>query len=127
MKNSLLVPCSFILLFGISTILPFGCTSDQLPPPSLEFCDSLNTPPILYDGNIDAIVNTYCAVTGCHLSGFPDGDFQSYAGMLSRLDNGKINTRVFAQGDMPPAGSPKMTQEEMDQFQCWISNNYPEN
>ena len=129
MKNLILAlgtACMFVI---------YSCTYDNLDEPvviPVEFCDTI---PATYDLNINTIVQTNCAYTGCHFNGYAPGDFSTFAGMLSRLENGEIEDRVISQKDdpsigMPPdyASGPKdLTPEELDIFTCWLEAEYPEN
>ena len=129
MKNILLaltVACLLILC---------SCTYDNLDEPvvtPVEFCDTI---PASYDLNIRAIVETNCAYEGCH-NGSAPGDYTTYTGMLSSLDEEKIEDRVIFQKDDPNVGMPPnyatdgpqdLTPEELDIFMCWLEAGYPEN
>jgi len=118
----LVYSCFFILI--IVSLFQTACTSDKLPEPMPEVCDGLT-----YDNGIKTIVDTYCAYSGCHVSGFIDGDFSTYEGMRSRLENGRIERRVIIDRDMPEPGSnpDELTPEDFDDFKCWIDNGFPEN
>lgn len=115
----------FIIL-GSAAVL--ACTKDKYESPaaSSEFCDSLN---VSYDSHVRAIVEASCAVSGCHESGAGIGDFTSYLSLEPYLTNGRFETRVITQQDMPPSWSTvsALTQEELDQISCWINSNTPEN
>ena len=126
MKKEWILPFACVL-FPIILAIPTGCTSDVLPEPSLDFCDSLGFNSLTFDAEINTIVETKCMDLGCHTSAFIPGDFTSDQGMVPFLSNGKVNTEVFIDGTMPPPGSPELTQEEKDMLQCWIGNDYPEN
>lgn len=128
MLRSYLLGLSSFLLIGVFTFSIPACTSDQLDPIAApEICDTLVP---TYDQQMIFLVETTCAYEGCHSSGFSSGDYSSYADMLPNLDDGKIFDRVVASRDMPPsyADGPKtLTEEEIELFNCWIENGYPEN
>ena len=126
MKKKWLLPLVCILL-PIILALPLGCTSDELPKPSLSFCDSLSLNMLTYDVDIKPIVDVKCTNGGCHGAGSSDGDFTNYQGMLLDLDNGRINDEVLIDRTMPQSSSPDLTDEERDMFKCWLGNGYPEN
>lgn len=119
-----------LLLFGITMLTILGCTknkttADDIPP----ICETLN---IAYNDEIKTIIDMSCAVSGCHDGTTGIGDFGSYNGLLSRLDNGlirerTIDTPVSSTLHMPPSGMPELTQEEKDMLLCWILEGYPEN
>lgn len=129
MKNLILT------LAAATLVIICSCTYDNLDEPivvPVEFCDTI---PATYDLNIRTIVETNCAYTGCHLSGYAPGDYSTFMGMLSRLEDGNIEDRVITQKDdanvgMPPnyaSGPQDMTPEELDIFMCWLEAGYPEN
>lgn len=112
-------------------MLPFlflqSCLSEKLPEPmESEFCETIDA---TYVATVKDIIDKNCAYSGCHISGFPSGDFSTYAGLESRINNGRINARVLDLRDMPPSNAPaatELTQEELDIFMCWVSAGYPE-
>ncbi|MCB0642404.1 MAG: hypothetical protein KDC44_12225 [Phaeodactylibacter sp.] len=120
-KNGLL-----LVFLGIFTILS-ACTFDQLEPidASPECLEANPT----YESDIKPIVDNTCAYSGCHVSGFGFGDFSSYEGMLSRLENGAIEQQTIFTDEMPPKnaiGPNELTTEEKELLQCWIQLQYPE-
>jgi len=146
MKNLILAltTACFIVVCSICS-----CTYDNLADPNppvipcdstlmncdsmiVEFCDTI---PATYDLNIRTIVETNCAYTGCHISGGAPGNYNTYEGMLSFLEDGRIEDRVIFQIDDPNIGMPPnfasgpqdLTPEEFDIFMCWLEAGYPEN
>lgn len=116
---------SFALL---AIVLLLACTKDkyEYPAVSSAVCDTLNA---TYDSHIKAIVDLSCAISGCHESGAGIGDFTSYSSLEPYLNNGRFETRVITQQDMPPsyATVPALTDSELEQISCWIESNTPEN
>ncbi len=111
----------------IGLCIMLSCDSDKLPPQETLDC---GTNDYTYDANVKAIIDATCAYTDCHVSGFSDGDFTNYAGMVSRLDNGKITERVLEKRDMPPDyadGPTVLSDEQIKIFTCWIQSGFPEN
>lgn len=111
----------------------YSCTKDTFEPSGND-CDVLPT----YNTNMQAIVDTYCAYSGCH-NGTPGvpGDYRTYQGMSIHFD-GEIFSRVVSfQSDivrgMPPDyavdfnGLPDLSDEDYMLFNCWISAQFPEN
>ena len=81
-----------------------------------------------YNANIKGIIDRNC--TSCH---YPNstvagivGDFTTYEGMKSHLDEGHVRERVVIDKDMPQSGG-SMTQAERDSINCWILAGYPKN
>src|SRR5439155_1224468 len=75
-----------------------------------------------YLDDVKPFVLAKCAISGCHVSGFPFGDFSLYDGLKARADNGRIKTLVFEDGLMPPASAEKLTEKEKRQLKCWLDN-----
>jgi hypothetical protein len=112
-----------LLLFCLSN----ACTFDQLDPAEPGDCSNIEA---TYDTNIQPIITTYCSYSGCHVQGFPNGDFSTYSAMLARLESGSIETRTIGLMDMPPknASGPKdLAPEDLELLACWLSNDFPEN
>ena len=127
MMNKGVLFTTLVLAVFTVAILPSSCSSDQLPEPELEFCDSLGFNALTYDADIKSIIDSKCANLGCHPSGSPNGDYTSYSNMKGDLDNNKIFNRTIEIGDMPQIGSPELTSEEKDMLNCWLNAGYPEN
>lgn len=83
--------------------------------------------------SIKPILQTHCA--GCHNATTPQSgiDVTSFAGMAAALAANPLNsitsfeTRGLIQQNMPPAGSPPMSQSELDSLDCWRKAGFPEN
>ncbi len=129
----------FLLLFSLA--LFFGATfftqscNKQLPEDMSSIaCDTLQ---LSYNAGIKDIINTSCAYSGCHKNGDAPGDFSTYQGMSSRLDNGTFFNRVVTEKDNPPRRMPpvyttsghpaELTTAELNMIHCWLLDNYPEN
>jgi len=76
--------------------------------------------------DVSLIINTSCAVTGCHNSNAMAGnlDASSYAGLKNVLDNGAFNNRVLVQQSMPPNGT--LSQADLDLLQSWKDSGFAE-
>lgn len=112
-------------IIGFFTI--HSCTSDNLPEPTTLGCESGT---VTYSNTIQAILETNCAYTGCHLSGFPNGNLSSYGDdLISFLENGDFKERAIDLRDMPPYyafGPTTLTDEEMQSLRCWIEDGFPQ-
>ncbi len=107
----------------IFTVLFSSCTKDKLPEPQVNSaCDTLMP---VYIGTIKPIIDSKCAIPGCHSAGSSAGDFTTYESMLPRLDNGRFKKRTLDQRDMPPQGSEPLTEEELLLIECWINAGFP--
>lgn len=121
----------FLLVVIFSTL---ACTNDKLPQPMVnEDCDEES---IKYTGDIKPLIDLYCAFAGCHVE-FSDapGDFTSYEGMLSFLNESLFEFYVIDIKDDPQLGMPPdwpsnsgpftISDEDLNMIQCWIDLNYP--
>ncbi|MFN0034664.1 MAG: c-type cytochrome [Saprospiraceae bacterium] len=99
-----------------------GCKGDD--DPTGPACNIPNAD-LSYTLNIKAIIDQQCI--SCHVagSGVPGvvGDYSTYEGIKSRLDNGKVLDRVVVKKDMPQGGG--MSQAQRDSINCWIAAGYP--
>jgi hypothetical protein len=89
------------------------------PAPQIAICG--------YEKEVRPIVIVKCAISGCHVSGFPFGDFQNYETLKQRVESGRVETLVFEQQLMPPAASQQLTGEEITTLKCWIKDGAPKN
>lgn len=70
-----------------------------------NYCDQCDTTAYTYSGTIKAIVDQNCATSSaCHGSGTQYGNFTTYNGLKSRVDNQFVQKRAIVNKDMPPAG-----------------------
>lgn len=117
---------SIILLF---LILWLGCDDGSFVPTGMD-CQETPT----YDGIMKDLIDRNCSYTGCHTIGANIGDYTTYNGMRVHFA-GSILDRVVNLVDdtvlgMPPdnAQGPKnLSEEDFMLFNCWISEEFPEN
>jgi len=77
-----------------------------------------------YASDVKSIIETSCAVSGCHVSG---GAAPFSLGSLANIQNhaGEIKTAT-ANGSMPKSGTP-LTQAQKDKIACWVDDGAPNN
>ncbi len=116
-----------LLVFGLS-ILSCGKDDDDGggdPPP--DACDTLD---VSYSTDIVPIIEATCAIAGCHVADFSQGDFTTYEDLKEKVDDeDKLLTQV-TEGTMPPsntAGPAELTADELELIQCWIDDGAPDN
>lgn len=126
----------FVAVGLLIVVMGYGCNSDQLDEPKpAEDCINYDA---TYDGEIKTIVDLNCAHSGCHISGGDaPGDFTTYNGMSSYMNDGGIRESVIVLRNDPENGMPPnwdtndgprdLTEEEFKIMQCWINAGYPEN
>ncbi len=119
-----------IFLSGYLFLTMQSCTSDELPEPTAPLCST--TVAVTYDTDIKAIIDKYCAYSGCHVSGFPSGDYSTYEGLEGFTASGSFKDRVVTQKNMPPSYAPdeelkSLDDDELQLIECWIEGGYLEN
>lgn len=111
----------FVMIFFL-----FSCTKDKLVPVESNCLDE-----VTYDLQVEEIINTTCAYSGCHDgSGSAPGDYRTYQAMRPWLTPAQFEERTLIIRDMPPnyaEGPTSLTQEEINTLTCWVLNSYNEN
>lgn len=88
-----------------------------------RYCDLEN---VTWTNTIQPIIQTECAVPGCHVSGGTGpGDFTTYTGVKGKVDNGSFGTVVLVERSMPP--NNVLDQCELDRLQQWVDAGAPQN
>lgn len=122
MRYLFFVFCSLIMMI---IFLQSACTRDSIEPISGD-CEET----ITYEMHIKTIVHNTCAYAGCH-NGTAPGDFSTYSGMESVIDNGKFRKNVIIEQLMPPPdateGPTNLTEEQLVLMLCWADQGYLEN
>ena len=78
-----------------------------------------------FDQTIEPIIESNCAVSGCHVTGQQQPTLESYAQIVSNAE--KIKART-SNGTMPPSISGlSLTQAEIDAIACWVDEGTPDN
>ena len=114
----------YIGLFLALSIVVSGCYYDnveELYSGSAD-CDVEN---VDYVTVIKPIIDTNCAISGCHVPGTGEPDFTTYTGVKKAVDNGSIEDRVIVRKDMPPAGP--LSSCNIAKIQAWIDKGAPAN
>ncbi len=79
---------------------------------------------INYTDNIASIINTNCAISGCH-SGNQSPNLSTFGGVSQ--NSSRVLSRVTARS-MPPASSGReLTDAEIKAIECWVADGTPEN
>jgi len=75
---------------------------------------------VSFDNTIKAIIDTNCAVSGCHNG--DDGAIPNWTSLSTIQANAaNIKTRT-SDGSMPPAGRTDLTTEQIQQIACWVDD-----
>jgi hypothetical protein len=116
-RSGIAALCFFSLLLA-------GCyydTEEVLYPGT--FCDTAN---VTYSGTVSGIVSANCATSGCHIpGGLGPGNFNNYADLKARVDNGLFSNLVLVAKTMPP--TYELSGCQIEQLSIWVGNGAPEN
>lgn len=85
-------------------------------------CSKINSS---YSADIKPIIDGNCLSSGCHNSNSTNGDFTTYAGLKTKVDNGSIDSRVLQQKNMPPSGALPL--DQLKKIKCWLNSGAPNN
>ena len=116
------------LLFFLSAGILFviSCTKDKgpqlFPPVPVDLCDSTQ---ILYCNKVKPIIDQNCAKSGCHVAGANFGDFTTYGGLKTKVDNSNFRQIVIVDKVMP-LGSV-LSNEDLATLSAWLDNGAKEN
>jgi hypothetical protein len=104
------------------TLIFFSCKKEK----SLENtnCSEVSTS---YATDIKPLVQVYCQNYGCHNAGDANGDFSTYNGLKSKVDNGSLSNRVIQRKDMPRPDLRKLSIQELKKIKCWLDSGAPDN
>ena len=111
------------LLLSFSLLFLSGCYYDvekELYPASPD----CTTTGITYSNTIMNIVNTNCAISGCHIAGTGRSDLTKYSGVNAVASNGSMRQKVLIDKSMPPL--KPLSECEMLQIETWLKSGTPE-
>ncbi len=124
MKLNVLIGSSLLAVLFLACTNKKGKVTPSTNKPSAgsSACDT-----VTYAKHVLPIINASCAFSGCHVAGFPLGDFTSYAGVKIKVDEGKIRQKVLLDKSMPKTPTPPLTQKQLDIISCWLEKGAPNN
>ena len=92
-----------------------NCTTDTLPDPIIS-----GTLRACYSRDIQPILSSSCAMSGCHNSpGADDIDLTSFAKLKQSTSSNKL-WETISKNEMPPSGSTPLLKAQKDSIQKWI-------
>jgi hypothetical protein len=107
--------CTYSILSILAlTVVIESCVSHELTEPT---CTTV----VSYSGQIHGIVESKCAITGCHNGdNGADINWSDFAKFQQRALSGEVKRRVV-EHTMPPAESPggPLTEEQIETIACW--------
>jgi mono/diheme cytochrome c family protein len=111
-------------MIGFMALVLANCAYQEeqdLIKPGAEKCD---TSAVKFSSSIRPLINKHCIV--CHQAGGTgNGDFSTYGGLKSKVDNGSLRNRTLITKDMPPSGG--LNACELQQLQRWLNEGAPNN
>ncbi|MBC7861788.1 MAG: hypothetical protein IAF38_02365 [Bacteroidia bacterium] len=107
------------LICFLSFIIYFSCKKKDYK--NVD-CSAL---PHTYSANIKPLINSNCAIPGCHVTGFPQGDFTSYSGVKASVNGGTFADAVLYKKTMPQSGA--LSKDDRQKIKCWIDEGAPNN
>jgi len=116
-----------VLVLGLIVSLS-ACKKDSADP-----IDTCATPEeVSFSTDIQPIMDTSCAYSGCHTVSFSSGDFTSYEELAEKAESGSLLARVVNNKDMPPSYAPDDKPQELSSCDIelvlsWINAGYPNN
>jgi len=108
-----------------SFLFTLSCSKDKAPEPIPFECADTT---ISYSLSIEPLIMQNCAVSGCHNSSGAGGYvFESYISIEESKEN-ILRSIQHDNGVTPmPIGSPKLTMDQIQSFNCWIEQGALEN
>jgi hypothetical protein len=115
------------IFFLLALWVTMSCSSDSSDPMpgGMEETDVCDGTDFTYDNDIASIINTNCALSGCHVDGNTQGlpDFSSYQGVFDQRVS--VKSRV-ASGNMPPSNSGlTLSDVQKSAIDCWVQDGAP--
>lgn len=113
-----------LLLIGSIAFTFSSCYYDieeELYDPSL--CDLPAS--VTYTAHIQPIIAQSCAIAGCHVTGGGgNGNFETFAGVQGKVQNGTFEETVLISGSMPPSGN--LSSCDLQLIEAWLTAGSPE-
>lgn len=86
-------------------------------------CDTTS---VTFSDDVEFIISANCATSGCHVSGGTgNGNFETYAGINQKVQNGSFEQRVIVEQSMPPDGF--LSECDIQVLQQWLNDGAPNN
>ena len=110
---------------AIAILVIVSCTKDK---GDLAINPYLNCDTIHYSTDIAPLISFNCSTNpGCHISGFPNGDLTSHAGIVLKIQSGAFYDKALGPNRYMPFGGPLLSDSLVAVLQCWVNQGYPNN
>lgn len=121
----------FILVGVTACLLILHSCKDDTPTPSTnsqpqELCDSLN---ITYNTHIKAVINATCNTAYCHAQGTGGFMLGTYNEVKTAAEKANFLRAIKHESgaEAMPKGGSKLTDNIIQQFECWEKTGFKEN
>ncbi len=81
----------------------------------------------VYNGKIKLLIDTNCAISGCHGNGAANPLLTTYAQVKAKIDDGTFKNRVIDLKNMPPPSQSPLSACELQLISTWVAKGAPEN
>jgi len=104
-----------------------SCSDDDAMMPDMDEIECVED--LTFNDDIQMIINTNCAYSGCHVAGTGLPDYSSYSEVAAQVETGGFEDRVLVRQNMPPSnasGPTELSDGDLNTLRCWIDQGYPE-
>jgi hypothetical protein len=120
MKNKVII--GFIIVCAVMLIIQSCENKVAITPVATNSVPAnCDTAKLTYSGGIDTIINTQCAVSGCHVSRSTAPDFTSYYNLTTYIANGKTSTMYTCLVNGNPYVMPNVPQPGWSSNPCLLA------
>lgn len=114
----------YLLIYSITlSALHVACTNDNEEDLFGEM--ECGTEVVSFQQDIQPIINTNCAIPGCHVSGSQFPDFSEKENIMDNA--GEIRTRTRNRVMPPPSSGKSLTDEQIQLISCWVNSGAQDN
>jgi|SRR6185312_5593685 len=123
-----------ITVIALISLIVFinSCENKVGPVPSSSTnCDTTRLTYSSDSNTMQPVINTYCAISGCHVPGGAAGapDYTTYAGLQAYATNGQRSQfwiYLFVNKTMPLSPQPPLSTCNQNKFKAWLSAGAPQ-
>ena len=81
---------------------------------------------VSFASDIEPIINTSCAISGCHVQGGNgNGVYDNYDNVKAKVDNGSLQQRILIDQNHPPNG--RLSTCQLIFIEAWVKAGAPNN
>jgi len=123
-----MIPVALLTLLGSSC---YNRNSTDLYPAAVGASNTCDTTNVTYTATIVPIIKQNCAIAGCHTGPSPANgmSYDTYAGLLTTIQNGQFLLAIRHQGNIPamPQNTAMLDDCTINKLAHWINVGYPNN